>query len=175
MHPLMREGDLLLGDTAFDSYTHFALLLQAKLHGLMPNHQCRIVDFTPNRPFVRTEEVTDETRDLPRSRWIKSLGEDDQLVEWFKPKNVPKYMSKQEYAALPQSIIVRELRRRVWREESNSWTELVIVTTLLDPVAYPADKLVELRMRRWTVEVNLRHLKTTMGMEVLKCKTVEGV
>jgi hypothetical protein len=175
MHPHLRAGDLLMGDTAFGSYAHFALLLQAKVHGLMPIHQCRIVDFTPGRPWVRQKEVTDETADLPRSRWIRSLGTEDQLVEWFKPKACPKQMSKEQYAALPDSIIVRELRRRVYRPELQSWVELVLVTTLLDEKTYPAGKLVELRLRRWQVEVNLRHLKTTMGLDVLKCKTVDGV
>lgn len=175
MHPLMGKGDLLLGDTGFCSYTHFALLLQAGLHGLMPNHQRRIVDFTPRRPFVGPEEVTDQNRHLPRSRWVRSLGADDQLVEWFKPGQRPAYLSKEEFDTLPESIVVRELRRRVWRAERACWTELVIVTTLLDAGAYPAGTLVDLRLQRWTVEVNLRHLKTTMGLEVLKCKTVKGV
>jgi hypothetical protein len=175
MHPHLREGDLLLGDTAFGSYTHFALLLRANLHGLMPNHQCRIVDFAPHRPFMRDEQADEQTKGLPRSRWIKSLGEEDQLVEWFKPLSRPGYMSKEQYAALPGSITVREVRRRVYRAELESWVELIIVTTLLDEKVYPADKLVELRLRRWQAEVNLRHLKTTMGLEVLKCKTVTGV
>jgi hypothetical protein len=175
MHPHLRAGDLLMGDTAFGSYAHFALLLQAKLHGLMPMHQGRIADFVPGRPFVRQQEVEDATRHLPRSRWIRSLGRDDQLVEWFKPKTGPRQMSKEQYAALPDSIIVRELRRRVYRPELASWVELVIVTTLRDETIYPAAKLVELRLRRWQVEVNLRHLKTTMGLDVLKCKTVDGV
>jgi hypothetical protein len=175
LHPRLRPGDLLLGDTAFGSYAHFALLLQAKLHGLMPLHQCRIADFTPHRPYVRQQEVEDDTAHLPRSRWIKSLGSEDQLVEWFKPKSRPKHISKQEYDRLPDSIIVRELRRRVYRPELDSWVELIIVTTLLDEQIYPAAKLVELRLRRWQVEVNLRHLKTTMGLQVLKCKSVDGV
>ena len=175
MHPHLRQGDLLLGDCAFGSYAHFALLLQAKLHGLIPMHQCRIVDFTPHRPYVRPKDVDDDTRDLPRSRWIRSLGSEDQLVEWFKPKACPKQMSKQDYAALPASIILRELRRRVYRPELNSWVELVIVTTLLDETIYSAKQLVMLRLRRWQVEVNLRHLKTTMGLDVLKCKSVQGV
>jgi len=175
MHPHLRAGDLLMGDAAFGSYTHFALLLKANLHGLMPMHQCRIVDFTPDRPWVRQEEVTDQTADLPRSRWIRSLGREDQLVEWFKPMTRPTQMSKEQYAALPDSIILRELRRRVYRPELKSWVELVIVTTLLDENIYPARKLVELRLRRWQVEVNLKHLKTTMGMDVLKCRTVDGV
>jgi Transposase DDE domain len=175
MHPHLKQGDLLLGDTAFGSYSHFALLLQGKMHGLMPNHQQRIVDFTPNRLFVMPGKADEQSKGLPRSRWIKSLGPDDQLVEWFKPPNRPKYMTKEQYKQLPDSIVVRELRRRVYRPELNQWVELEIVTTLLDDQKYPADKLVELRLRRWQVEVDLRHLKTTMGMEILKCKTVDGV
>jgi hypothetical protein len=175
LHPRMQEGDLLMGDTAFGSYVHFAQLLQAKLHGLMPGHQQRIVDFTPNRPFVMPGKTDDESKGLPRSRWIKSLGKDDQLVEWFKPPNRPKYMTGAQYKALPESIVLRELRRLVYRPELNQVVELTIVTTLLDEEKYPAEKLVELRLRRWQVEVNLRHLKTTMGMEVLKCKTVDGI
>jgi hypothetical protein len=50
-----------------------------------------------------------------------------------------------------------------------------LVTTLLDPVAYPAEALAELYLGRWQIEVNFRHLKTTMGLEVLHCKTVAGV
>ena len=175
VHPLLREGDLLMGDTALGSWTHFALLLQGKLHGLMPSHQCRIVDFTPRRAHVRQAEVDDSNRHRPRSRWIRSCGREDQIVEWFKPKIRPRYMSKQDYGALPDSIQVRELRRRVKHPATGRWVELTIVTTLLDPKQYPADDLVELRLRRWQVEIDLRHLKTTMKMDVLKCKSVAGV
>jgi hypothetical protein len=175
LHPLLQAGDLLIGDTAFGSYAHFALLLQGKMHGMMPAHQQRIVDFTPHRPFVMPGKVDAQSSGLPRSRWIKSLGVDDQLVEWFKPPNCPKYMSREQYQSLPDSIVIRELRRRVYRPELNCWVELTIATTLIDKRKYPAHKLIDLRMRRWQVEVDLRHLKTTMGLEVLKCKTVEGV
>ncbi len=50
-----------------------------------------------------------------------------------------------------------------------------MVTTLLDAVVYPAKELAELYFRRWQVEVYLRDLKITMKMDVLKCKTVDGV
>lgn len=175
LHPLMREGDLLLGDTAFGSYVQFTLLSQAKLHGLMPAHQQRIIDFTPQRPFAMPGRTDDESTGLPRSRWIKSLGREDQLVEWFKGPKAPAYMSREAYDALPDSIIVRELRRRVYHPGLEQWMEMDIVTTLLDEQMYPPEKLVELRLKRWQVEINLRHLKTTMGLEVLKCKSVEGV
>ena len=87
-------------------------------------------------------------------------------------------MSRQEYDALPNSIIVRELRRTVRRTvrlgRVRSVT-LTMVTTLLDPASYPASELLELRVRRWDVETNLRHLKITMNMDVLRCKTEQGV
>lgn len=175
MHPLMREGDLLLGDTAFGSYVHFALLYLAKLHGLMPAHQQRLIDFTPQRPFAMPDRTDDQSKGMPRSRWVRSLGRDDQLVEWFKGPHAPVYMSREAYDALPDSIIVRELRRRAYHPGLEQWVEMDIVTTLLDEGMYPTERLLELRLRRWQVEVNLRHLKTTMGMETLKCKSVEGV
>ncbi len=52
---------------------------------------------------------------------------------------------------------------------------VTIVTTLLDPEVYPADELIELRLTRWMIETNFRHLKITLGMELLKCKTLEGI
>src|SRR5205807_2181573 len=52
---------------------------------------------------------------------------------------------------------------------------ITLVTTLLDPVAYPATALAELYLSRWQIEINFRHLKTTMGLEILHCQSVAGV
>ncbi|MGH7176185.1 MAG: IS4 family transposase, partial [Tepidisphaeraceae bacterium] len=167
-------GDLLIGDDSFSGYPHIALVLQANLHGLFPMHHCRIVDFTPGRAHTAVAGKH-AIAGLPRSRWIRSLGKDDQLVEWLKPKTrTPAWMNKEDYDALPESIIVREIRRTVRLTDGRRVT-VTIVTTLLDPVKYPADELIALRLRRWDVETNIRHLKTTMGLEVLRCKTELGV
>lgn len=96
------------------------------------------------------------------------------MVEWFKPKGCPAWMTKEQYAALPASITVREVRRTVALEDGRLVT-VTILTTLLDADKYPADALVQLRMRRWDVETNLRHLKATMGLETLRCKSEAGV
>lgn len=173
LHAHLDEGDILLGDDSFSGYAHIALLLQGNLHGVFPNHHLRIVDFAPARPHsaLKGKNVV---AGQPRSRWIKSLGKDDQLVEWFKPFKCPAWMSQEQYDALPASINVREVRQRVKLADGRCIT-VTIVTTLLDPVQYPADELVELRLRRWDVETNIRHLKTTMGLDVLKCETEAGV
>lgn len=165
-------SDVLIGDDSFSSYVHLALLSRDKLHGLFPAHHKRIVSFRPRRPHC--PEGKKAVAGMPRSRWVKRLGKDDQLVEYFKPKRGPRWMSKEEYDALPDSITVRELRRHVRGPAGNPVT-LTIVTTLTDPDLYPVDELVALRLRRWDVETDIRHLKTTMGMDVLRCKTEAGV
>jgi hypothetical protein len=175
VHPQLQSGDVVLGDDAFGSYTHLALLLQANLHAIMPVHHQRIVDFTPGRSHVpRKKNTAKKSAGKPRSRLVKTLGAHDQLVEYFKPPNKPDWMSQQQWMAVPESILVREIRRTVKRNGFRPIT-VTIVTTLLDPESYPADELIELRLSRWMVETNLRHLKITLGMDILKCKTVEGI
>lgn len=171
-HQRLSPGDVVVGDDAFASYAHIASLVAAGLHGLFPTHHMRIVDFTPGRPH--TAEGRDAVAGMPRSRWVKSLGKDDQLVEYFKPKQRSRWMTQEQWDALPASILVRELRRTAAMPGGGIVT-LTITTTLTDPVAYPAEALVELRMRRWDVETDIGHLKTTMKMDVLRCKSEDGV
>ena len=111
---------------------------------------------------------------MPRSLFIRALCTQDQLVKYFKPKQKPLWMDDEQWKQLPDSITVREIRRQVKREGFRPIT-VTIVTTLIDPEEYPAEELVELRLTRWLVETNIRHLKITLGMKQLKCKTVERV
>jgi len=171
-HAHLEPGDVLIGDDTFSTYAHLAMLTRLGLHGLFPVHHRRIVDFTKGRPH--TAEGKDAVAGMPRSRWVKSLGKEDQLVEYFKPQGRPAWMSRADYDALPDSVLVRELRRTVRRPGLGGVT-LTMVTTLTDPLAYPVGELLELRLRRWDVETNLRHLKITMNMDVLRCKTERGV
>jgi hypothetical protein len=172
LHPQLEEGDVLIGDRAFSSYAHLALLRQRKLHGVFRMHQRQIVDFRPYRAYNRPGEKP--TKGRPTSCWLQRLGRRDQLVEYFKPKTNgrPTWMSAADYDALPASILVRELRYRVPRVRRTR--EVTLVTTLLD-AAYPAKELASLYGQRWKIETNLRHLKQTMKMDVLRCETVQGV
>ena len=174
LHPLLDPGDVLVGDDTFGTYAHLALLLQGNLHGLFPVHHRRIVDFTPGRPHC-PEGSKKAVAGMPRSRWVKRLGKDDQVVEYFKPRERPPWISREAYDALPDSITVRELRRTVSRPGGAGKVTLTMVTTLTDPRDYPPKELLALRLRRWDVETNIGHLKTTMKMDVLRCQTEQGV
>lgn len=83
-------------------------------------------------------------------------------------------MSADEYAQLPDSLTLREIRVRVTQPGFRT-RELVVVTTLLDPEKYPAAELAQLYRRRWQAELNLRSLKIVLQMDQLRCQTPHRV
>lgn len=175
LHPELSAGDVLLGDRAFGSFGHVALLVSRSLHGIFRAHQKLLVDFTPGRPHVEPDcGHHAKHKGLPRSKWIESLGPLDQIVEWFRPAVVPAWLTAEAWAALPASIRVRELRYTIARPGFRVHT-VTLTTTLLDPVRYPQEKLAEAYGLRWTIETAFGHLKTTMQMDVLRCQTVRGI
>jgi hypothetical protein len=172
LHPQLRDGDLLVADRAFCSYAHLCLILRANMQALFRIHQRQLVDFTPGRRWNMPGKK--RRKGLPSSQWLRSLGSRDQIVRWFKPKQRPKWMPAEEFAALPDSIVVRELRYRITRPGFRcEW--ITLATTLLDAEAYPFESLAQLYLDRWAIETAFGHLKTTMGMDVLHSKTVDGV
>jgi hypothetical protein len=91
----------------------------------------------------------------------KSLGTRDHLVRWPKPAARPEWMTREQYAHFPDELTVREVKV----------AHQVLVTTLLDHRKVSKDDLSALYARRWNVELDLRNLKTTTGMDVLSCQT----
>jgi Transposase DDE domain len=171
LHAALEEEDVVVGDRAFASYAHLALCQRRGVHGVFRAHQKQIVDF---RPYRKMAQKGDQGK--PHSRWLKRLGKHDQLVEYFKPKDSdrPAWMTAEQYAQLPASIVVREVRYTI-HEPGRRTRVVTLVTTLLDPERYSAKELARLFGLRWQVETNLKHLKQTLGMDVLRCTTVEGV
>jgi hypothetical protein len=170
---LLARGDILVADRGFCSFAHLALLVQRGIHAVFRVHQKQIVDFTPGRSHAHPGQKK-IPRGTPRTRWIRAHGATDQVVEYFKPAERPEWMSEAEYAALPDSLELRELRYRV-EVRGFRTQEVTLVTTLIDAEAYPAEELASLYGTRWRVEEYLKALKQTMKMDVLKCKTVQGV
>jgi hypothetical protein len=175
LHPELEAGDVVLGDRAFSSYGHLALLFQRRLWGLFRAHQQLIVDFTPGRPHVVSGKgKSDKHKGKPRSKWIERLGPDDQIALWLRPLEVPAWLTAAAWDALPATLRVRELRYTIARPGYRVRT-VTLVTTLLDPVRYPKEKVAEAYGLRWTIETAFGHLKTTMQMDVLRCQTVRGI
>jgi Transposase DDE domain len=174
LHPDLRPGDVLVADRGFCSYAHLALLAQAGVHAVFRMHQKQIVDFTPGRPHVEPRTRGKGHKGQPRSGWLQQLGKHDQLVHWLKPLTGPQWMAKAQFRHRPDRLEVRELRYHVHRKGFRV-TSITLVTTLLDATLYSVEALAQLYWARWGIETNFAHLKTTMGLDVRKCKTLDGV
>lgn len=174
-HEALRTGDVLLGDRAFCSFGHLALLAAMGMDAVFRMHQRQIVDFTPGRPCRGSARGKKEyQRGIPTSRFIRKLGPEDQIVQWNRPANRPAWMSDAQFASQPAVLQVRELRYRITAKGMRTRV-VTIATTLLDPTRYPKREIARLYGLRWEIETNFRHLKTTMKMEHLKCQSVDGV
>ena len=172
LHPKLSAGDGVVADRGFCSYIHWAQILRADLHAVFRVHQRTIVDFHPRR--LCAQDLPRGNIGIPSSRWVRRLGPCDQLVKWHRPALPPKWMSAEEFAQLPEEILVREIKFRIY-DKGCRVREVTLVTTLLDPQAYPAAEIAGLYGMRWQVEVDLRDLKITLAMDVLKGHSVETV
>jgi hypothetical protein len=166
LHPLLRPGDLLVGDRGFCSYGHLALLHLRGVLACFRMHQRQVVDFRPHRKPGGSGK--------PKSRFVRRLGHWDQLVEWVRPATRPKWMTPGRLASLPPTLTVREVRYLL-AEKGMRTRRVTVATTLLDPVLYPKDEVARLYGIRWRVETHLAELKTTLGMRKLKTRTADGV
>jgi hypothetical protein len=169
---MLKAGDVLLADRGFCSFAHIAMLFNASVNAVFRQHQRQIADFTPNRPH-RSKRGKFNKRGMPTSRFVRRLGNEDQLVQWVRPQK-PDWMSEAEYGLMPQWLTIRELRYRI-TERGRRTRGVTIATTLLDPALYSKQRIAALYGLRWEIETNFRHLKSTMKMEHLKCQTVDGV
>jgi len=148
---LFRPGDVVLGDRLLCAWSEMVMLKQRGVDCV-----CRL--------------TSHRTADFRRG---KRLGAGDHVVEWPKPQK-PRTIDREEYAALPASLTVRECRARVGRPGFRTRV-LVVATTLLDAKEYGTDDLAELYRARWNAELDLRSLKQTLQMDVLRCRTPELV
>ena len=145
-----KAGDLALADRGFNSYTLLALLLLHGAHSLFRLHQRRPADL----------------------RKGKRLKKNDRLMVWGKPWlwQRPRYLSKAIWKHIPQELSVRVVRFTLATPGFRT-RSVTLVTTLLDAQAYPAEELARLYARRWHIELWFRDLKTSLGMETLRCKS----
>jgi hypothetical protein len=134
-----------------------------------------MVDFTPGRPPGSPRHANRTGRPgKPRARWCATRGACDQLVEWLKPLNGPDWMDAAPFAPLPDDLPVRALRDQVQRQGVRVKT-ITLVTTLVHAERYGVEALSALSFARWGSETHVAQVNTTMDLEVLTGKTVDGM
>src|SRR5262245_3070248 len=144
-------GDVVLGDRSFGSFYEPALWRARGVDAVVRLHPARRTDFRTGR----------------------LRGPGDHVVAWDRPDR-PEWLDDATDAALPRTLAVREVAVRVAQPGFRT-RRLVVVTTLLDADAYPAAALAALYRARWHAELDLRSLKSTLGLDVLRCQSPDLV
>jgi putative transposase len=147
----LHAGDVVLADRYYCSYFMIALLRELGVDVVFRLHQQRDADFRRGR----------------------RLGRGDHVVEWLRPAK-PDWMDHETYERMPTALAVRQVRVSV-NQPGFRVEELVVVTSLLDAAAYTQQDIAELYHKRWLVELDIRTIKITLGMDVLRCKSPDMV
>jgi hypothetical protein len=149
-----KEDDIFLGDKGFCSFYDVSWLRDKGVDS--------VVTLARRKP-------------VSGSKAIKKLGENDLLIKWKKPAYQKKCAySREEWEKLPDELVLRQIKVVV-AVPGFRVKEFYIVTTLLDDQEYPIEDLAELYLRRWDVELFFRDIKTTMGMDILRCLSPDMV
>ena len=148
---LLQPGDVVVADRYYAGWFLIALLQELDVDVVTRLHQLRAADFRRGR----------------------RLGTDDHLVEWPKPQR-PDWLDQETYDRLPDRLCVREMKFAV-RERGFRTQSMIVVTTLRDDQEVTREDLADLYRQRWHAELDLRSLKSTMALDVLRCLTPEMV
>lgn len=150
-----KKGDIFLGDKGFCSYYDVSSLRDRGIDS--------VITLARRIPVAESES-------------IKVLGKDDLLIKWKKPavRHKASSYSQEEWEGLPETLLLRQIKVTV-NQPGFRVTTFHIITTLLDAEEYPASELADLYFQRWDVELFFRDIKTTMGMDILRCKTPDMV
>jgi hypothetical protein len=151
LHGRLRRSDIVLADRYYCSYFEVALLQARGVDLVTRLNKGRAVDFRRGR----------------------RLGKEDHLVEWARPQRAS-WMDQELYATIPEALTVRELRVRVGQRGFRIRV-LIVATTSLDAGSFSHAELAGLYRARWHVELDLRSIKSTLKMDVLRCKSPEMV
>jgi putative transposase len=144
-------GDVVVFDRYYCSFMMLAQMAMRGIDVCARLHQCRKSDF----------------------RRGKRLGPGDRLVTWTRPQRPP-WMSEELYEQIPETLTLRMVRFDI-TEPPRRVETITVVTTLIDPVAYPAKDIAKLFGCRWNVELDIRHIKQALGLDHLRCKSPKMV
>jgi len=147
----LRAGDILVADSYYCTYWLLAACRQRGVHVVMRNHHLR-------------DDSPADARRLVKGQCIAT---------WLRPPR-PDWMDEATYAKMPASIDVR-LVESVNEQPGQRTQKLTIATTLLDHKLYDAKWLAGIYRGRWRVELDIRSIKCTLGMDILRAKSPEMV
>ena len=148
MYGTLKRGDVLLADALFDNYF---LVCELRERG---------IDLVARAQHQRVGSQTVENRP------------DGDILVWQRP-NKPHGMTGEQYRRFPKTLLMRQVAVDA-RDNNNRVEQFHVITTILD-TSIDGGQIADLYERRWGGEVDIRSIKSTMRMDILRCKTPEMV
>jgi hypothetical protein len=148
MYGALEPGDVVVADALFDNYF---LICEWKDRG---------IDIVARAPSQRVGSQVVESRP------------DGDIILWQRP-NKPRGMTGEQYRSYPETLLMRQVAVDA-RDKNNRAEQFHVITTILD-ASIDGGQFGELYERRWEGEVDIRSIKSTMQMDILRCKTPEMV
>jgi len=145
------ENDVVVFDRCYCSYMMLAMLMLRQVHVCARLHRSRLSDFRQGR----------------------RLGHDDHLITWMRPAR-PDWMSEADYARIPETLTLREVRFNVIVPGRRTET-LIVITTLTDAGLFSREDIATLYGFRWNVELDIRNIKQALRLDHVRCKTPDMV
>jgi hypothetical protein len=154
MKHLIGKGDVIVGDRLYCTYANICWLLGQSAEVVFRKH---------------------ESRNNEKGK-IEPLGKNDRIVHWSKPqsKGAHSGVTRLLWEKLRPTLRLREVTFKIACKGYRT-REVILMTTLLDPAEYPLEDLAELYLKRWRIELWFDDIKTSMQMDVLRCKTPEMI
>jgi hypothetical protein len=147
----LQPGDILVADSYYCTYWLVGACRTRGVHIVMKNHHKR--------------------DDHPEG--ARRLNRRERLVVWDRPQR-PEWMSAEDYSAQPETIEIRLVDVQVV-EAGFRPDAFTIATTIMDRKVYCAAWIGSVYQSRWLVELDIRSIKCSLGMDILRAKTPEMV
>jgi len=148
MYDTLKPGDVVVADALFDDY-----FIAWELYK-------RDIDIVARVQYKRTDS------------WIAERRPDSDLLVWQRPRK-PRGMTRAQYRSYPKTFVMRQVMVDA-RDKNNRVTQFKVVTTILSR-SIEGKQIGDLFERRWEGEVDIRSIKSTMQMDILRCKTPDMV
>ena len=148
MYDTLQPGDVVLADALFDNYF---LICELRDRG---------IDFVARAQYQRVGSQVVESRP------------DGDILIWQRP-NKPHGMTGEQYRRYPETLRMRQVAVDA-RDKNNRAEQFYVITTILD-ASIDGAQIGDLYERRWEGEVDIRSIKATMQMDILRCKTPDMV
>lgn len=154
--PLLRPGDIVIFDRGFVSYANFCMLQSHGVQGIAR--------------LSKTMWARRGSRHIRQRR----LGKNDALVQWRKPIRRTCGITQKQWMQTADSLQLRQITLSVSGRHGRS-RRIRLITTLLDPATHSLRQIGEFYRRRWEIETDFRHLKQTLGLEILRTQSPSNV